>query len=111
MAALPRAGINVGLGTDGAASNNRLDILERDAHGGAARQGRQRRRRASLGAHEALRMATLDGARALGLEARIGSIVPGKRADLAAVELSALGDPPLLRSRSRISSTPPAAST
>ena len=43
-----------------------------------------------LGADELLRMATLDGAKALGLDADIGSLLPGKRADIAAVELSSL---------------------
>jgi 5-methylthioadenosine/S-adenosylhomocysteine deaminase len=80
-------GITVGLGTDGAASNNRLDILGEMRTAALLAKGTSGDARA-LGAHEALRMATLDGARALGLESRIGSIVPGKAADLAAVELS-----------------------
>ena len=82
-------GINVGLGTDGAASNNRLDmltemrtaaLLAKVASGDAT----------SVGAEEALEMATIAPARALGLDAQIGSIAPGKAADLAAVELSSL---------------------
>ncbi|MGE0357700.1 MAG: TRZ/ATZ family hydrolase [Burkholderiales bacterium] len=80
-------GITVGLGTDGAASNNRLDVLGEMRTAALLAKGASGDARA-LGAHEALRMATLDGARALGLDARIGSIVPGKLADLAAVELS-----------------------
>jgi 5-methylthioadenosine/S-adenosylhomocysteine deaminase len=80
-------GINVGLGTDGAASNNRLDILGEMRTAALLAKGASGDARA-VGAHDALRMATLDGARALGLESRIGSIVPGKAADLAAVELS-----------------------
>ncbi|MDH5264473.1 MAG: TRZ/ATZ family hydrolase [Betaproteobacteria bacterium] len=88
VAACRAKGITVGLGTDGAASNNRLDIL------GEMRTAALLAKGASgdasvLGAHEALRMATLDGARALGLDGRIGSLVPGKLADIAAIELSA----------------------
>jgi 5-methylthioadenosine/S-adenosylhomocysteine deaminase len=89
VADMRRRGIRVGLGTDGAASNNRLDMLSemrtaallaKVASGDAA----------TVNAHEALEMATLDPARALGLDARIGSLKPGKAADLAAVELSSL---------------------
>jgi 5-methylthioadenosine/S-adenosylhomocysteine deaminase len=87
VAACRARGITVGLGTDGAASNNRLDILGEMRTAALLAKGATGDARA-LGAHEALRMATLDGARALGLESRTGSIVPGKFADLAAVELS-----------------------
>ena len=81
------AGINVGIGTDGAASNNRLDILEElrlaalvsKAESGDAQ---------TLPVHSALRMATLDGAKALGLDHDIGSIEHGKCADLIAVNLA-----------------------
>ena len=79
----------MGVGTDGAASNNRLDMLAElrlAALLGKAAAGRAD----ALPAHEVLAMGTLRAARALGLEARIGSIVPGKDADLAAVDLSAL---------------------
>lgn len=86
---LMRAGVNVGLGTDGAASNNRLDLisemrmtalLAKGASGDAA----------ALPAATALKMATLDAARALNLDDKVGSIVPGKRADLVAVDLRGL---------------------
>ncbi|PTD97286.1 TRZ/ATZ family hydrolase [Pseudothauera lacus] len=87
------AGINTGLGTDGAASNNRLDmfaemrqaaLLAKVASGDAT----------AVPAHVALRMATLDGARALGLGERIGSIGAGKLADLCAVNLATLETQP-----------------
>jgi 5-methylthioadenosine/S-adenosylhomocysteine deaminase len=89
-----RAGINFGFGTDGAASNNRLDLfaemrlaslLAKGASGDAT----------VLPAAAALRAATLDAARALNLDDRIGSIVPGKRADLVAVDLAALSSQPV----------------
>jgi 5-methylthioadenosine/S-adenosylhomocysteine deaminase len=94
LARLTKAGVNVGFGTDGAASNNRLDLftemrlaalLAKGASGDAA----------ALPAGAALRAATLDGARALNLDSRIGSIAPGKRADLVAVDLRGLSSMPL----------------
>jgi 5-methylthioadenosine/S-adenosylhomocysteine deaminase len=94
VAALMRAGVNVGLGTDGAASNNRLDLisemrmtalLAKGASGDAA----------ALPAATVLKMATLDAARALNLDDQIGSIVPGKRADLVAVDLRSLSCQPV----------------
>jgi 5-methylthioadenosine/S-adenosylhomocysteine deaminase len=87
VAALTQAGVNLGFGSDSAASNNRLDVfaemrlaalLAKGASGDAT----------ALPAAAALRAATLDAARALNLDDRIGSIVPGKRADLVAVDLS-----------------------
>ena len=87
VAGMLARGINVGIGTDGAASNNRLDpmtemrtaaLLAKAASGDAA----------AVSAWDALEMATLAGARALGLDGQIGSIEPGKWADLAAVELA-----------------------
>ncbi len=86
IAAALAQGICVGLGTDGAASNNRLDMFREMRH--AALLGKVAAMDASaLDAHTVLRMATLDGARALGLDSRIGSIFPGKLADLCAVAL------------------------
>ena len=87
MAALLAAGVNVGLGTDGAASNNRLDVLQEMRQAALLAKAVARDAQA-VPAHQALEMATLSGARALGLDRKIGSIVPGKRADLAAVDLS-----------------------
>ena len=86
VAAIARAGVVLSLGTDGAASNNRLDLME-EMRLAALLAKAVARDATALPAHAALRAATLGGAIALGLEARIGSIVPGKEADLAAVRL------------------------
>jgi 5-methylthioadenosine/S-adenosylhomocysteine deaminase len=80
-------GINLGLGTDGAASNNRLDLWEEMRLAALLAKGTSTSASA-LPAHTALRMATLNGARALGLEAGIGSLTVGKQADIVAVDLS-----------------------
>ena len=87
VAALVAAGVNVGLGTDGAASNNRLDGFQEMRQAALLAKAVAKDSEA-LPAHEALEMATLAGARALGLDRKIGSILPGKRADLAAVRLA-----------------------
>jgi 5-methylthioadenosine/S-adenosylhomocysteine deaminase len=78
--------INVALGTDGAASNNRLDLFG-EMRTAALLAKAVARDAEAMPAHAALRAATLGGARALGLGQRIGSIEAGKRADLAAVAL------------------------
>jgi 5-methylthioadenosine/S-adenosylhomocysteine deaminase len=80
--------INVALGTDGAASNNRLDLFA-EMRTAALLAKAVARDAQAMPAHAALRAATLGGARALGLAARVGSIEPGKRADLVAVGLRA----------------------
>lgn len=86
VGALLAKGVGTGLGTDGAASNNRLDMFREMRH--AALLAKVATGDAAvLPAHAALRMATLDGARALGLDDRIGSLLPGKAADLIAVDL------------------------
>jgi 5-methylthioadenosine/S-adenosylhomocysteine deaminase len=84
VAAMLARGINIGIGTDGAASNNRLDLFQemRTAALLAKAVGNDAR---AMPAHQALAAATLHGARALGLEASIGSLAPGKLADLCAV--------------------------
>jgi 5-methylthioadenosine/S-adenosylhomocysteine deaminase len=86
--ALSRAGVNVALGTDGAASNNRLDLLQ-EMRTAALLAKAVAGNAEALPAHAALRAATLGGAQALGLGGQIGSIRPGKAADLVAIDLSA----------------------
>jgi len=94
VSALLAAGVNVALGTDGAASNNRLDLfaemhlaslLAKVATGDAA----------AVPAATALAMATRNGARALGLDATIGSLTPGKDADVVAVDLGGIATQPV----------------
>jgi 5-methylthioadenosine/S-adenosylhomocysteine deaminase len=85
VAELLAAGVNVGLGTDGAASNNRLDMFQEMRH--AALLAKNATGNAAvLPAQQVLQMATLNGARALGLEDKIGSIESGKMADLVAID-------------------------
>ena len=80
------AGVRVGLGTDGAASNNRLDVL-REMRLAALLAKAASGDATAVPAHHALRMATLDGAAALGLDGSIGSLVPGKWADLCSIRV------------------------
>jgi 5-methylthioadenosine/S-adenosylhomocysteine deaminase len=87
-------GINVGLGTDGAASNNRLDLLSEMRLAALLAKGASGSATA-VPAHRALHMATLAGAKALGLDARVGSLTPGKRADMTAIRLSGIELAPL----------------
>jgi len=84
--ALLAAGVNVALGTDGAASNNRLDMFAEIRLAALLAKGITGDATA-LPAWQALEMATLGAARALGLDSKIGSLRPGKFADLAAVRL------------------------
>jgi 5-methylthioadenosine/S-adenosylhomocysteine deaminase len=93
---LRKAGVNVAIGTDGCASNNDLDmfgemrtaaLLAKAVAGDAA----------AFDAAFALRAATLNGAKAIGLEAKIGSIEVGKQADLVAVRLDELETQPMFQ--------------
>ena len=94
IAKLTAAGVNIAIGTDGAASNNRSDMVSELrlaallAKGGAHDAS-------AFSAPKALESATLGGACALGLNRRIGSIEPGKEADLVAFELSSVETQPL----------------
>ena len=87
--ALAQAGVNIGLGTDSAASNNRLDMLAELRL--AALLGKLGANdAAALPARQALEMATINAARALSLDSKIGSLEKGKRADITAIKLGAL---------------------
>jgi len=86
VTSMQERGIGIGLGTDGAASNNRLDLFHEMRHAALlAKVGSGNA--AALPAATALRMATIEGAKALGLEAEIGSLEPGKAADICAIKL------------------------
>ena len=94
IAALLKAGVNVGLGTDGAASNNRLDMFEEMRL--AALIGKvQSNDAAAVSAAQAFTMATLGGALASGIGDRVGSLETGKAADIIGVSLDAPGMQPL----------------
>ncbi len=88
------AGVNVALGTDGTASNNDLDMLG-EMRTAALLAKAVYNDAAALPAHSVLRMATLNGARALGLADNTGSLAAGKWADIAAVDLGTLETQPL----------------
>lgn len=97
VSALSEKGVNIGFGTDGAASNNRLDMFQEMRLAAMLAKGFSGKAD-TVSAHQALCMATLGGARALGLDKEIGSIAVGKSADLCAVsidrpELSPCYDP------------------
>jgi 5-methylthioadenosine/S-adenosylhomocysteine deaminase len=87
-AALLAAGVNLGLGTDGAASNNRLDLFS-EMRTAALLAKAATGRADAFPAVQALAAATLNGARALGLDSLVGSLVPGKAGDICAVDFSA----------------------
>lgn len=80
-------GINVGLGTDSAASNNRLDLFAEMRLAALLAKGSSYDATV-ISAYQVLEMATINGAKALGLDEQIGSIEIGKLADLTAVKLS-----------------------
>jgi 5-methylthioadenosine/S-adenosylhomocysteine deaminase len=88
------AGINIALGTDSAASNNDLDMFSEMRTAALLAKGVANDTRA-LPAHQALRMATLNGAVALGIGAETGSLEPGKRADITAVNLGSPDTQPI----------------
>ncbi len=98
---LHQAGVNVALGTDGAASNNDLDMLG-EMRSAALLAKAVAADASAIPAATALQMATLNGARALGLDAEIGSLVIGKAADVVAIDLGQLESQPLYHPISQI---------
>ena len=101
VARLLAAGVNVALGTDGAASNNDLDMIQEmrtaslvaKAVAGDA---------TAVPAHRAISIATIAGARALGRDDVIGSLAPGKAADMIAIDLSAIESQPVYDAASQV---------
>lgn len=94
VARLQAAGVNVALGTDGAASNNDLDMFS-EMRTAALLAKAVAGNASALPALQALRMATINGAKALGLDSQIGSLETGKCADMIAVRLDSLNAIPL----------------
>jgi 5-methylthioadenosine/S-adenosylhomocysteine deaminase len=88
------AGVAVGLGTDGAASNNDLDMFEAMRMASFLHKLQSGDPRV-VGARTALAMATMGGARALGMASQIGSLEPGKRADVIIVDMTAARQTPM----------------
>lgn len=98
---LQAAGINIGLGTDGAAGNNRLDLLSEARLAGLLAKGTQQDP-GLFPAHRLIYMATLGGASAIGLQEQIGSLKIGKRADLCAIALDSPATLPVFDPASQI---------
>jgi 5-methylthioadenosine/S-adenosylhomocysteine deaminase len=98
---LRKAGVNVAIGTDGCASNNDLDMFG-EMRTAALLAKAVADDAAAFDAAHALRAATLNGAKAMGLEAKIGSIEVGKQADFAAVRLSDLETQPMFHIASQL---------
>ena len=94
LGALLAAGVNCALGTDGAASNNDLDMLS-EMRTAALLAKAVAGDPCAAPAHAVLEMATLNGARALGLDHELGSLVAGKQADVVAIDLGGLRAQPL----------------
>ena len=93
VADLLKKGVNVALGTDGVASNNRLDMFGEMRLAALLAKGSSGDAEA-LPAWQALEMATINAARALGLDERIGTLQPGKYADMVALDLNRLETQP-----------------
>ncbi len=101
VAKLISAGINVAIGTDGAASNNDLDLFG-ELKTAALLAKAVADDATVLDAHAALRMATINGAKALGWDDQIGSLETGKSADIIAVEIGSLSQKPLYNPASQL---------
>ncbi len=98
---LLKEGINVALGTDGAASNDDLDLLGEMRTAALIAKGLSKDAR-SLPTSMALRMATLNGAKALGIDHLTGSLVPGKSADITAIEMHDIETQPIYNPLSQL---------
>jgi 5-methylthioadenosine/S-adenosylhomocysteine deaminase len=98
---LQQNGVNVALGTDGAASNNALDMFSELQS--AALLGKLVAKDATaVSAFNALEMATINGAKALGIDESIGSLEIGKQADMIAIDLSDFRQQPLYNPMSQL---------
>ncbi|HEX3896491.1 MAG TPA: TRZ/ATZ family hydrolase [Rudaea sp.] len=98
---LRRAGVNIAIGTDGCASNNDLDMFGEMRTAALLAKG-VANDASAFDAAFALQAATLNGARALGIADRVGSIVAGKQADLTAIRLDAIETEPLYNPASQL---------
>ncbi len=98
---LAQAGVNIALGTDSAASNNDLDMFGEMRTAALLAKAVARNARA-IPASETLRMATLNGASALGIDDQIGSLLPEKQADIVAVDLSGIETQPIYNPLSQL---------
>ena len=87
--ALYEKGINIGLGSDGSASNNRLDIITEIRSTLLLHKGKNQDAE-FLKPLDAIKMATINAAKALGLDKKIGSIDIGKRADITVIDLNSI---------------------
>lgn len=94
-------GINVAIGTDGAASNNALDMLSEIQYAALIAKGHTGNATA-IDANTALRMGTINGAKALGIDDHVGSIEVGKQADIVAFKIDALQFTPLFEPVSQL---------
>ncbi len=90
MVPLKRAGVTVAIGTDNVAANNSYDMIAEMRVAGLVASHREGRAQ-PISSRELVRMATIDGARALGIDREIGSLEPGKAADMIAVDLQGAG--------------------
>ncbi|RMH92978.1 TRZ/ATZ family hydrolase [Lysobacter pythonis] len=99
--ALLRAGVNLAIGTDGAASNNDLDMVG-ETRTAALLAKAVAEDAAAFSAAEALRAATLGGAKAMGVEDVIGTLEPGKQADIACLSFDSIEGQPMFEAISQI---------
>ncbi len=98
---LQQAGINVAIGTDGSASSNTLDMMREMQSAALLAKGVAKNAKA-VTATQAIRMATINGAKALGIESITGSIEVGKSADIISINLDTIQSQPLYNAESQI---------